>query len=135
VFSSLELLDLRFVTISAAIGGWDLNLVDISSRFVLIAMARRTINFFLTVLAQLPVGDDLWGDLLVAGNAWLRQSAGTETDDGEINADRSEHHVSPPVTSSERLRVIVMDFIFSSTTFINVASYGAPEETGKLHRG
>lgn len=69
VLSVLELLGLRLVTGSTSVGSGDLHLGNIGGGGMLGAVASLTSDFDATVLAELPIGDDVRCNFGVAVNA------------------------------------------------------------------
>jgi hypothetical protein len=71
MFPRLELFHLSWMAGLAGFGGGDQSLFSIGRRGVLLAMAHRTLNAILAVLAELPVCDDAGRHVLVAIDAAL----------------------------------------------------------------
>ena len=74
----------------------DLYFVSVILIFVQFAVAYRTVDFILTVLAYLPVGDNIRRNFLVTIYTLLGISPSTKSDAHQNNGNRFVIQGSPP---------------------------------------
>ena len=115
VLSLLELLDPLLMTIGTCIRCRDLNFGDIIRILVLFTVTGGTVDFILTVFADLPIGDDIRSHLFMAFDTFL--SVGTQAkNDAYQDSKYCLFQISPPwlLSSAD----IVRDYTVFNELFI-----------------
>jgi hypothetical protein len=98
VFPSLKLLDFFFMAIGAGLRRGNLDFCDVLCCFMFFAVADGTGDVILAVFAQLPVRNDIGGNLLVALNTFLSQKRRSEKRGYQKDEQGPASHLSPPAS-------------------------------------